>query len=350
MTEEGRRIEGGNFASEAQVVDLDGRRCLRIDMSRPDSLGRLRLSEQTWYDVETRRPIRRREILQLAEQNRYKREYRTTTITYVDSGPADIYALGVPAGIPIVDEATLNEGDSPPALQEAFNGAARVIERLPRSVRVVEDGDYGLRLTCWSAPEGCPEAWAAFVRDHNDPRGHRTGSPRSFFADHQASSGVEIPRILRTRPGDDLPADALAAWLPIQTSVNVHLNDGTRGYDLTRFFTAPDKPRDIRVHVHRDNSKSLAPDWLQMIWPFAFENRRNLSLVPPEPGTPEGWVAIKVEYPQIQNLYYAEPAHGYAVARMVEWSSLERGRTRFRTESKALRWAQLPGGAWYVTA
>jgi hypothetical protein len=308
MTEEGRRIEGGNFASEAQVVDLDGRRCLRIDLSRPDSLGRLRLSEQTWYDVETRRPMRRREILQLAEQIKYKREYRTTNIAYLDSGPADIHALGVPAGTPIVDEATLDKIDRSPVLQEAFNGAAQWIERLPRSVRVVEDGDYGLQLTYWSAPEGCLEAWAAFVRDHKDTRIHGTGAPRSFFADHQGSFGVEIPRSLRTRPGEDLPADALAAWLPVDRSMNVHLKDGTRGYDLTRFSTAPDKPRDVRVHVHQDDSRGLAPDWLRTIWPFAFDNRRNLKLVPPEPGTPEGWVAIKVEYPQIQYLYYADRA------------------------------------------
>ncbi len=57
MTEEGRKIEGANFTSDAQVIDLGGRRCLRIDMSRPDSLGQLRLSEQTWYDVQTLLPV-----------------------------------------------------------------------------------------------------------------------------------------------------------------------------------------------------------------------------------------------------------------------------------------------------
>ncbi len=348
MTEEGRKIEGGNFRSDAQVVDLFGRRCLRIDISRLDSLGKLRLSEQTWYDVETRRPIQRREILQLGYQMKYKREFRTTTITYVDDGPADIYALGVPAGSPIVDEQTLQKVASPPALQEAWNGAARVIERLPRSVRVAEDGDAGLQLTYWAAAKGYLEAWANFVRDHNDSRIHATPTPRSFFADHQGASGPEIPPALRTRPDADLPADALAAWLPVERSVNVHLKDGTRGYDLTRFITAPDKPRDVRVHVHFDSSATFPPDWLRTIWPFAFDNRQDLQLVPAEPGTPKGWVAIKVEYPEIQNLYYADPAHGYAVARMVESSIQNGGRLKFRTESKALHWAQLPGGVWYV--
>jgi RNA polymerase sigma factor (sigma-70 family) len=348
MTEEGRKIEGGNFRSDALVVDLDSRRCLRIDMSRHDSLGQLRLSEQTWYDVETRRPIQRREILQLADQTRYKREFRTTTITYVDDGPADIYALGVPAGTPIVDQETLDKVASPPALQDAFNGAARAIEQLPLSVRIVEDGNAGLQLTYWSAHEGFLGPWAAFVRDHNDSKIHATPAPRSFFADHQGFSGAEIPPALRTRPENDLPADALAAWLPVERSVNVHLKDGTRGYDLTRFITAPDRPKDVRVHVHRDDSATFPPDWLRTIWPFAFDNRQNLHVIPSGPGTPKGWVAIKVEYPEIQSLYYADPAHGYAVARMVESTIHNGGRMKFRTESKALHWTQLPGGVWYV--
>jgi hypothetical protein len=350
MTEEGRRTEGGNFKSDARVVDLDGRRCLRIDLSQPDSLGKLRLSEQTWYDIETRRPIRRRRILQFGLQAKYKREFETTTITYGDSGPADIYALGVPAGTPIVDQATLDKVDFPPALQEAFNGAARVIERLPPSVRIVEDTRDILNLTYWSAPEGSLRAWAAFVRDHNVASTLEAGTPRSFFADAQDPLGIKLPPNLRTQPTDDLPADALAAWLPIDKSVNVRLRDGTRQYRLARFITAPGKPKDVRLHVFPDRFGTLPPEWVRTIWPFAFDNPRYLNLVPPEPGTPEGWVAIKVEYPQIQNLYYADPAHGYAVARMVEWSIQDGGRMKFRTDSKALRWAQLPGGAWYVTA
>ena len=349
MTEEGRRVEGGNFASEAEVVDLDGRLCLRIDENRPDALGRLRLSEQTWYDVETRRPIRRRELLQLADQNKYKREYRTTTIAYVDDGPADIYALGVPAGTPIVDEATLNRTEVPPALQRAFDGAARAIERLPRSLRIVEELDYGLRLTYWSAPEGYLEAQAAFARDHNDRRIYGAGTPRSFLADHQGSSGGEVPRALRTRPGDDRWADEVAAWLPVDRSVNVHLNDGANRYDLTRLIVGADRPRQARVHVLEGESFNDLPRPIRETWGYAFDNRRNLEVVPAEPGTPEGWVAIRVEYPDIRELYYADPEHDYAVARLVEWSDQDGGRLKFRTESKAVRWARLPGGTWYVT-
>ncbi|QEH32587.1 ECF RNA polymerase sigma factor SigE [Aquisphaera giovannonii] len=346
---EGRRIVGGNFASDAEVADLDGRRCLRIDMSRPDSLGKLRLAEQTWYDLETGRPVRRREILQLGEQSRYKREYRTTTIAYGGTGPADIYAVGVPAGTPIVDEETLNKVKLPPTLQQAFEGAAECIERLPRSLRIVDDGNYGLQLTYWSAPEGYLEASAANARGHDSPRIYDVGPPRSFFADHQASSKVEIPRALRTRPGRDLPADALAAWLPIDKSVNVHLNDGKTQYDLTRLVDGTGKRNQVRVHVLRGDSFDSLPKPIQETWGYAFDNRRNIEVVPAEPGTPQGRVTIKVEYPQIRRLYEADPEHGYAVARKVEWSGLDGARMRFRTDSKAVRWAQLPGGIWYAS-
>lgn len=347
MTEEGSRVVGGNFRSEAEIVELDGGLCLRIDTSRPDALGRLRLSEQTWYDVETRRPVRRRKLLQVADQHRYGREFRTTTIAYVDDGPADIYALGVPAGTPIVDAATLNRTEVPPALRRILDGAARGIERLPRSLRIVEVLDYGLQLTYWSAPEGYLEAQAAFVRDHNDRRIYGAGTPLSFVADHQPSS--DLPPALRTRPGDDRWADEVAAWLPVDRSVNVHLNDGAKCYDLTRLIVAADRPRQARVHVLDGESFNDLPRPIRETWGYAFDNRRNLEVVPAEPGTPEGWVAIRVEYPEIRELYYADPEHDYAVARMVEWSDQDGGRLKFRTGSRAVRWARLPGGTWYVT-
>ena len=126
------------------------------------------------------------------------------------------------------------------------------------------------------------------------------------------------------------------------------VRDGKRVYNLTRFFTEPGKPRRVQVHVYRDDAPHGIPKPIEATWAFAFDNRRNLTLVPPEPGTPPGWVAIRVDYGEIRNLYYADPAHDFAVARMVEWS--DSGQMKFRTESKALRWKQLPGGTWYVSA
>jgi hypothetical protein len=349
MSEEGRHVVGGNFESEAEVVDLDGRRCLRVDISRPDALGQLRLSEQTWYDRETRRPVRRRNILQVADQSKYQREFRTTSIAYIDSGPADIFALGVPAGTAIVDEADRDRVDIPPSLQLAFDGAARGLERLPRSLRIVDDGYHGLQLTYWSAPEGYLEAQAAFARDHQDRAIYSAGTPRSFMADHQGSTGIEILRELQGRADASFQADALAAWLPIDRSVNVRLNDGAKLYNLTRSAGGEGEPRKVRVHVLPGASFNSLPKPIEETWGFAFDNRRNLKLVPAEPGIPEGWLPIQVEYPQIRELYYADPEHDYAVARKVEWSGLDGAPMRFRAESRAMRWEQLPGGAWYVS-
>jgi hypothetical protein len=346
-TDEERRFERGNVFVEAAYEDLDGRRCLRRDRYMPDSLGKARMDQQVWYDLETKRPIRRRDILQFALQDKYKREYRTSIITYGDVGPDDLYALGVPAGTPVVDASTLDKVDIPPDLQRAFDGAARAIERLPRSCRIIEDGDYGLQLTYWSAPEGYLKAEAAIVRDHNAWATLDPGTPRSFFADHQGRGAPGDPR--DRHDGPDLPADEIAAWLPLDKSVNIDLNDGKRSFDLTRFVTEPGKPMRVQVHVLPGDQFNDLPKPLKATWAFAFDNRRNLKLVPPEPGTPPGWLAIRVDYPQIRNLYYVDPARDFAVVRMVEWSD-HNGKMTFRTESKALRWKQLPGGVWYVSA
>ncbi|WP_165219876.1 RNA polymerase sigma factor [Aquisphaera insulae] len=348
MTAKGRRIEGGNFASDAEVVELDGRRCLRIDMSTADALGNLRLAQQTWYDVETRRPIRRRDRLQLSQQTRYKREFGTMTITYGETGPADLYALGVPAETKIIDEETYRKVETPPSLQQALEGAARGIERLPRSLRIVDDDSDRLQLTWWLAPEGYVEATAAYMRDRS--RGwssYRGGKPRSFLADHQSLSGGKIPGNLRTPPGEDLRADALAAWLPIKESVNVRLHDSERAYDLTRTVGETGKSRQVLLHVHRGVEVRPLPLAIEATWEFAFDNRRFMKIVPAEPGTPRGCVTIQVDYPQTRRLYDVDPEHGHAVARKVAWSG--DGRLKFRTDSKAVRWAQLPGGAWYVS-
>jgi hypothetical protein len=351
-TEEERKFERGNVFFDVEVEVLDGRRLLRKDRYLADSLGKARMDEQTWYDMETRRPVRRREILQLALQKRHGREYSTATIEYVADGPADLYALGVPAGTPIVDEAALNKVDLPPELRRALEGAAQAIERLPRSCRILIDDDIGLHLTYWSAPEGYLPAWARFIRDSEDKSIHGVAPTRSFFADHQSSQNMglpdDVPRDLRTGPTSDLPADRITAWFPFDQSVNLHLFDGSRGYNLTRFVAERGKPRSVQVHVHRDDGAYFLPKPLQEIWPFAFDNRRKLALVPPGPDTPAGRVAIGVDYGEIRKLYEADPTHDFAIARMVEWSG--GGELRFRTESTAIRWKQLPGGAWYVSA
>jgi hypothetical protein len=351
-TEEERRSGRGKSYFDAEVVDLDGLRCLRRDRYSPDALGRVRLDEQTWYDLETRRPVRRRTLIPPTSKEHYKREYRTTIIAYADGGPADLYALGVPPGARIVDRGTPDRGAIAPKLQKVFDAAARAIERLPRSCRIVEYDDHGRRLACtyWSAPAGYLEAWAAFVRDHNDRGINGTGQPRSFSADHQPFRDIEIPQALRTSHESDLPADGLAAWLPTHWSLNAHLRDGERSYYRTWHSARPDGSRTVQVEVRKYDPPYYLPDPYKEIWAFAFDNRRNLKLVTPEPGTPPAWVAIELDRGQSRALYYADPAHDYAVARTVQWSGHDGGKMKFRTESKALRWKQLPGGTWYVSA
>ena len=53
---------------DREIETLNGRRCLRIDKYTRDTLGQARMVEQTWVDLETRRPFRQRELMQLADQ------------------------------------------------------------------------------------------------------------------------------------------------------------------------------------------------------------------------------------------------------------------------------------------
>ena len=66
-------------------------------------------------------------------------------------------------------------------------------------MRIVEDGDAGLQLTYWSAPEGFLGPWAAFVRDHNDSRIYANAVPRRSSPTTKAPPAEILPA-LRTGP------------------------------------------------------------------------------------------------------------------------------------------------------
>ena len=81
---------------ESAFETLDGRPCFRTDQYDRDGLGAARIEQQYWYDRETRRPVRARRRLQVAEQHEFHREFETTVYDYPATGPADLAALGVP--------------------------------------------------------------------------------------------------------------------------------------------------------------------------------------------------------------------------------------------------------------
>ena len=127
--------------------------------------------------------------------------------------------------------------------------------------------------------------------------------------------------------------------------MNLRIGDGKRSFALTRFVPEPGKPPCPVARPDGLSSDCRVP--LEELWDFAFLG----SLAPgePEPGTPAGQIVIRAEYETLRETWYCDPAHDFIVARRIIWSK-EPGGWVFRSDDRAVRWKQLPGGSWYVAA
>jgi len=91
------------------------------------------------------------------------------------------------------------------------------------------------------------------------------------------------------------------------------------------------------------------PEVIDKLWPVLAGNNRSMSVVSPEPGTPEGQIVIQPEYDTLRFHWYCDPARDFLTARQIEWSKGDSG-WKFTQESRARRFQRLSGNQWYVAA
>jgi hypothetical protein len=343
-----------NFFMDFDIEIIGGRRLARVDQYGRDALGQARLERQCWVDPQTRRLVRRRERLAVALQSQFKKEFAIAELDYPENGPADLFALGVPRGTPVVDkkkEERLSKWDDlAPEVRRAIEGQVEAIRRFPRHFRAVAQEFEGeLALTYWSAPDEFIRLWCeqqtsdvAFVFDHHHPR--------SLMASHQDLSDLplDLKAALSSDPRVNLPADRIAAWFPFDRSAGVFLEDGKRTYDLYRLRDGAAGPYKIHLHVLSGGNDTL-PDLLDEFWRVAgWRPRGEISAVPPRPDTPPGCLVIRTDSDDRRNEFTIDPARDFLTVRRLEWSK-DDGKW-YRNDRRAVRFRRLPGGSWYVAA
>ncbi len=332
---------------------LDGRRCLRRDELMKDPVGEVRLTRQTWIDLETGRPIRDRERLPALLQTQFKREFRTHTYEFTSTGPADLVALGFPKGMPVVDSNPPRPEELPEAFRRELKGAAAAIRRLPRDLRIVARGQGQLDLTYWSCPEPCLNKFADHVIDQNNNDFYGVPRPRTFFAnrgdfDHVAG---ELRPVLPDVPGGDALAELsdrrIAELFPIATSV-YQLDDGRREIFVEQGAEPGNPPRDRVTLREGGQGGDVLPKPIADQWPFIAWGRAQVKVVDPEPGTPAGQVVLEMEVQWMRQRWYCDPARDFIAVRRVE-SHRKDGAWTVSEDSRAVKWKPLPGGTWYVS-
>jgi hypothetical protein len=343
-----------------EIETINGRRYGRIDHYVRDRIGEARLEKQTWVDLTTKLPWQRKDRMQVADQTKYKREFRTATFAFPTSGPKDIFDLGVPELTPVVDQSTIDAerklANLPPDLARALVGAGTAIRKMPNDFRwIVDDADRRqMSLSYGSFPKEFVDAYVATTLDQGGPNIYSVKPPKVFQADHQDPTAdpndlsADLRLLLRTDPLAPLPEDAIAAWFPMEKSINVSLNDGDRQFHLTRFVSGePGGSREERLHVSQASRPQ--PEPAEDLWPFFWSNRQYMTIIPPPGDTPKGQIVIQSDQPYFRFLWYCDPSRDFIAVRRRQWRK-ENGKLGDEEDVRAVRWKTLPGGLQVVTA
>jgi hypothetical protein len=95
---------------------INGNPVVRFDRYSTDAVARRFLYEQFWADPRTHLPVRTKTRLQLGEREPAGKEWSVGDYDFPQTGPADLFSLGVPRGTPIKVEVTAAPADVRPIL------------------------------------------------------------------------------------------------------------------------------------------------------------------------------------------------------------------------------------------
>jgi len=313
----------GNFKVDKTEETIDGRRLVRFDMYYKDALGRQRLETQMWADPETRLPVRGRYRLQIGERTQPGQEWTTGTFDFPATGPADIYALGVPAGLQ-----PLRSDSIPDDAKAVIEKARKAAEAFPKTYRLVtwtNDRDSEIDVV-----------W----RDGEKLRMNRYFNLRAEYPAYHLSLPASAEQVLK--------------WTETQTPMDITVFADGREYRRLNPYpkgVRTTSPQETTVHVSRISSgryprtDRTPPTDYQ--WPFL--NRGGpAEVVKDDPETPADCILLRFGATGFRHEYYVDPSKGYMCMKEVHWR-LRAGRLEKWRDYWLFNLERASDTAWYAT-
>jgi hypothetical protein len=318
MAEHGGR---GDWEVERHSERIDGAELARFDCYFHDAAGRRLLIRKIWADPKTRLPVTIWERLQLAERERQKRESITGAFDFPETGPADIYDLGVSRDLPVAKD---YDKLAVASVVEVLQAAKAALKRFPPRYRVV----------VW---DNSKETEIEIV--------FRDG--RKIRHDHY----FNFPVGLHPQYHLALPATAQQAldWARTQIPVSTYLFDGEKEY--YRHYLHPVFPNDpAEVRVLKDTDGSGLPTSSRPIeqqWFHAKLRPADFEVIADAPAGLSKYVGLRTNRGDIRREYYIDPEHDYLCVRNIWWKQRS-GQWEKEREYEYSDLTQLPSGQWYA--
>ena len=275
---------------------LDGSKVVRFDSYENDAIGNRFLHAQLWADPRTHLPLRIKTLLQLGDRQRYHQDWTTGTYEFPDTGPVDIYALGVPRTV-LIKEVTTAAPNVKPIL-DAINQARADFIKQPYRAAVTKNRD---ELNVF---------WRDGERMHQNIYNILSAETEADMVNPPPSASP-FPKMQSL--------ETLFAWAKSQHPFAQEMSDSERDYSWN--FGKPKSL--VQVMPHQKNPLFATDAWIeQMQWP-TYGWVPDFELAPADADTPPGCLHLHYGATR-QNYradYYIDPKNDYVCMKKIEWNS-----------------------------
>ena len=310
--------------TEKHEETIDGKKLVRFDNYHTDALGKNVLDMQIWADIKTRLPVRTRWRKQVYTARGLEHEWVTTTYDFPVKGPASIYALGVPRGLPVVKT---DHKYLPKDVQALLAKARAARDHFPTNYRAV----------IWS-------------NDRNSDVGVIYRSGMKYRSDSYSNMGKKYPRYHLSLPAS---VEQVLTWCLAQRPMDITVFDGERRFRRTNPFPddVPGVRREAITRVYTQRPESFfhtGKPPVRELWPFL--NRGAPAEILPHPEeAPVGCIALRFGGSgSTRQDYYVNPKRDYICVKWVYWRKRD-GFWSKEWEDWLLDFRRLPGRQLYAT-
>jgi hypothetical protein len=289
---------------------LNGKPVVRFDTYGSDNLGKRFLYAQLWADPRTHLPLRVKTRLQLAYREAAGKEWSNGDYDFPATGPADLYALGVPRGTPVEKAVTT----APQSVQPILDAINRAHDGFLKNYRAVVWDVSDRSLGPINSLDIIWRDGARVRQDHHLP---------AF--EMQENHAPPLPKAT--------PA-ALLAWATRTDATEKQLMDRQHEYMWRSAASARSAKPQVHVIPHDRFPLLATGNWPEEIqWPTRYASP-DFHLIEANAETPAGCIGLRQGGGNGHVDYYIDPQHDYVCVKQIQWT--KRGAERVKDREYTL--------------
>lgn len=329
---------------EKHSETVDGQQLLRFDWYCKDRMERTYLSWQIWVDPQTCLPVSSRTRIMRNNLMLPDDAFSVGRYDFPDTGPEDIYALGAPRDVPVIDPYEPSSEE----IKRCLDAIKEAANRWPERYRVVQwpageqftSESYEFHVSWW---DGKPTDRGPMLTD--DYRGVKIHAER--LVNFNPEFDEKYRDVYLPMP---TTAEQILRWWENQTADHIQVSDGEKLFTFRKSEPGAGIPGYGRVFV--ESKPKLLGFTIEerpgyYLWPCA-DMRPPDNLLANGPDLKPGTVMLWGRGPRAGQDFHIDPTHDMICIKQVWWEKRD-DEWVIRRQREVLKFDQLPSGQWYAS-